>query len=41
MPVLETWVSSLIHEEPSCLEAAKPWHHKCGACALEPGSQNC
>ena len=36
----ETQVPSLVQEDPTCREAAKPVHHNYGACALEPGKQD-
>ena len=36
----ETWVQSLIWENPTCHEAAKPVHHKSWAWALEPWNQS-
>ena len=40
LPVQETWVGSLIQENPMCHGAAKPMHHDYWACALEPMSRN-
>ena len=37
-PRQETQDGSLIWEDATCLEAAKPMSHNCWACALEPGS---
>ena len=34
----ETWVRSLIQEDPTCRRAAKPIHHNYWACALKPGN---
>ena len=36
----ETWVRSLIWEDPTCQRAPKPVRHDSWAYALEPGSQN-
>ena len=36
----ETQVPSLVQEDPTSREAAKPVHHNYGACALEPGKQD-
>ena len=36
----ETWVRSLIQEDPTCLGATKPVCHNCWACALEPRSHS-
>ena len=41
LPIQETWVWSLIQEDPACHGAAKPVRHNCWACALESGSHNC
>ena len=40
LPIQETWVWSLIWEDPTCHGAAKPMHHNYWACALESGSCN-
>ena len=40
LPMQETWIWSLIKEDPPCCAATKPVHHNCCACALEPGSHN-
>ena len=40
LPMQETWVQSLIWENPTCHEAAKPVHHKSWAWALEPWNQS-
>ena len=40
LPVQETWIQSLIWEDPTCLGATKPMCHNYWACALEPGSPN-
>ena len=37
----ETWVWSLVQEEPTCLRATKPVHHNYEAHALEPRNPNC
>ena len=36
----ETWVQSLVQEDPTCQRAAKPMSHNYWACALEPKSCN-
>jgi len=36
----ETWIWSLIKEDPTCCIATKPVHHNYWACALEPRSHN-
>ena len=36
----ETWVQSLIREDPTCNGATKPVCHNCWACAPEPRSHN-
>ena len=36
----ETWVRSLVLEDPTCLGATKPVYHSYWACALEPRSHN-
>ena len=36
-----TWVQSMVREDPTCREAAKPMSHNYWACALEPASHNC
>ena len=41
LPVQETWVLSLIWENPTCHAASKPMHHNYRACALESGSCKC
>ena len=39
LPMQETWVPSLIHEDHKCHVAARPLTcHSCWACALESGS---
>ena len=39
-PVQETWVWSLLQEDPTCCRATKPMHRNYCVCALEPGSHN-
>ena len=34
----ETWVRSLVWEDPRCHGATKPMYHKYWACAVEPGA---
>ena len=36
----ETWVQSLVREDPACRKATKPKLHNYQACALESGSHN-
>ena len=36
----ETWVQSLVWEDPTCHGATKPVCHNYGACALELGNHN-
>ena len=36
----ETWVPSLIGEDPTCLVATRPVHHNYTTCALEARSHN-
>ena len=38
LPMQETWVRSLIREDPTCLRAAGPGSHNYWTCDLEPGS---
>ena len=38
LPMQETWVQSLIWEDPTCHGAIKPMCHNYWACALEPES---
>ena len=38
LPMQETWVESLIRDNPICHRATKPVRHSCWACALEPTS---
>ena len=40
LPMQETWVQSLIWEDPKCRRAPKPMSHKYWACALEHGNHN-
>ena len=40
LPVWESWVRSLVWEDPTCHGATKPTCHNCGACALESGNEN-
>ena len=40
LSVQETWVQSLIREDPRCYGATKPMHHNYWACALELRSHN-
>ena len=40
LPMQETWVWSLIWEDPTCCGATKPVHHKYWTCALEPRSHS-
>ena len=40
LPMQETWVRSLIREDPTCCRATKPVRHSRRAGALEPGSCN-
>ena len=41
LPVQETWVQSLVQEDPVCHEAAEPVGHDFWACAVEPASCAC
>ena len=36
----ETWVRSLMREDPTCLRATKLMHHKYWICAPKPGSRS-
>ena len=40
LPMQETWVQSLIQEDPTCCGAMKPMRHNYWACAPEPRSWN-
>ena len=40
LPVLETWVRSLVQEDPTCVGTTNPMRHNYWPCALEPRSQN-
>ena len=40
LPMQETWVRSLVWEDPTCLGTTKPMSHNYWACALEPGNCN-
>ena len=40
LSVHESWVQSLVWEDPACHGAAKPVSHNYWICALEPGSCN-
>ena len=41
LPVQETWVLSLVWENPTCHVAFQPMHHNYSARALEPSSCIC
>ena len=41
LPRQETWVWSLVQEDPTCHRATKPMCNNYWACALEPTSHNC
>ena len=40
LPMQETWVWSLVWEDPTCHRATKPMHHNYWACNLEPVNHN-
>ncbi|KAJ8794101.1 hypothetical protein J1605_019093 [Eschrichtius robustus] len=40
LPMQGTRVRALVREDPTGCGAAKPVHHNCRACALEPVSHN-
>ena len=40
LPMQETWILSLVQEDPTCRRATKPPHHNYVACTLEPRSCN-
>ena len=40
LPLQETWIGSLIWEDPTCCGSTKPERHNYWACAREPGSHN-
>ena len=40
LPIQETWVRSLVQEDPTCRGAIKPVRHNYWACALEPTSHS-
>ena len=40
LSIQETWVQSLIQEDPRCSGANKPVHHSYWACTLETGNHN-
>ena len=40
LPIQETWIWSLIQEDPTCCRTTKPVRHNYWACAPEPGSGN-
>ena len=40
LPMQETWVPSLIREDPTCCIVTKPVHHDCRACALKLRNHN-
>ena len=40
LPMQETWVRSLVLEDPTCSGGTKPLCHNHWACALEPGTGN-
>ena len=35
LPIRETWVRSLVWDDPACLGATEPMHHSYWGCALE------